>query len=111
MGIETFPEIENFQKLPHRVIVKGGSSTFTEGYGAELRGIVINNTGQSICDLRVCVVIFNENKLPIFSTRTSAEPESLSTGNIASFLFEFKELTHEIHDYYLYTKWRFDERE
>ena len=62
MDIEAFPEIENFQKLPRHVIVKGGSSTFDQKQGSELRGIVINNIGNTVRDIKVHIVIF-ENKV------------------------------------------------
>ena len=61
MGLETFPEIESFQKLPRQVIVKGGSASFSARDGAELRGIVINNSGSSIRDVRVSLVVFVVN--------------------------------------------------
>ena len=50
MGIEHFPEIETFQKLPRKVIVKGGNSGFDTKGRPELRGIVINNAGHPIRD-------------------------------------------------------------
>ncbi len=111
MGIEAFPEIENFQKLPRQVIVKGGSSTFSQERGAELRGIVINNIGHPIRGISVHVVIFNENKIPVLSTSTTADPETLPQGGIASFTFQIKTLDQEIQDYHLYTNWKFDDRE
>jgi len=110
MGLETFPEIESFQKLPRQVIVKGGSSTYSEKEGAELRGIVINNIGQPIRDLRVHVVIFDHQKIPILNTSTSADPDTLTQGAIASFVFQLKDFPSRISDYYLYTNWKFDDR-
>ena len=109
MGLETFPEIENFQKLPKQVIVKGGSSSFDVKEGALLRGIVINNRGHSICDLRIHIVVFNERKIPILNTSEEADPEILSQGALASFTFQLKDLTKEVADYYLYPTWRFYE--
>lgn len=111
MGIETFPEIENFQKLPRQVIVKGGSSSFDERDGALLRGIVINNIGHTIRDLKVHVVILDKNKLPVFSTGIAADPEVLPQGGIAAFAFLLKDYPEEIRDYHLYTHWKFDDRE
>ena len=109
MGIEAFPEIENFQKLPRQVIVKGGDSTFSQAQGAELRGIVINNIGHTIKDLRVNVVIFDSNKLPLLNVSTVPDQEILQQGGISNFVFQIPEHSSEISDYYLYTNWRFDE--
>lgn len=111
MGIETFPEIESFQKLPRQVIVKGGSSTFDETAGAALSGIVINNIGHAIKDIRVHVVIFNERKIPILNAGTVPDPEALPQGGIASFNFKIQDHPEKIIDYYLYVNWRFDDRE
>lgn len=111
MGIETFPEIENFQHLPRRVIVKGGSSSYTVEEGAELRGIVINNIGQPLSNLRVFVVVFNEKNIPLFNTSAQAVPDRVPQGGIASFSFRFKEFPHEIKHYYLYTEWNFNDKE
>lgn len=111
MGLEAFPEIESFQKLPRQVIIKGGDSTFSEKEGAELRGIVINNIGQAIRDLRVHAVILDENKIPIVSTSVEPAPNILPQGGIGSFTFQFKEYPQRIADYYLYGNWKFDDRE
>ena len=109
MGLETFPEIESFQKLPRQVILKGGASTYHSTQGAELRGIVINNTGQTIKEIRVNIVIFDERNIPIFNTGVAGDPESLSRGGVASFIFQLKDYPKEIKDYYLYSNWRFDD--
>ena len=111
MGIEEFPEIENFQKLPKQVIVKGGSSTFDAHKGAELRGIVINNIGHAIRNAVVHVVVFDQHKIPLLSTSVPSEPGELAQGGIGSFLFQLKDLKEKINDYHLYTSWRFDDRE
>ena len=111
MGIETFPEIESFQKLPRQVIVKGGSSDFSEHDGAWLRGIVINNIGQPIRDIRINVVIFDKKKIPILNVSATADPESLPQGGIGSFTFQIKSHSEVITDYYLYANWKFDDRE
>jgi len=110
MGLETFPEIENFQKLPHQVIVKGGHSSFSLAHGAQLRGIVINNIGHTIKDLKVHVVIFNERKIPILNTSAIPVPSALPQGTIATFLFQLKDHPREILDYYLYANWKFDDQ-
>jgi hypothetical protein len=109
MGLEAFPEIES--KLPRQVIVKGGNSTFSEKEGAELRGIVINNIGQSIRDLRVHAVILDENKIPVLSTSVDPNPNILPQGAVGSFTFQFKEYMQRIGDYHLYANWKFDDRE
>lgn len=111
MGLEAFPEIESFQKLPRQVIVKGGSSTYSEKEGAELRGIVINNIGHSIKDLRVQAVILDENKIPVMSTGVEPEPSFLPQGGIGSFVVRLKDYAQQIADYHLYANWKFDERE
>jgi hypothetical protein len=111
MGIEAFPEIESFQKLPRQVIVKGGSSSFSEGSGAELRGIVINNIGHSIQDIRANIVIFDEKKIPVLNSSTAVNPSRLPQGGIGTFVFQIKDYPQQISDYYLYSGWRFDDRE
>ena len=109
MGLETFPEIESFQKLPHQVIVKGGGSTYSEQEGAELRGIVINNIGHTIRDVKVNVVIFDRQKIPVLNISTRPEPQTLPQGGIAPFIFRVKDYHQKILDYYLYVNWRFDD--
>lgn len=111
MGIEAFPEIENFQHLPRRVIVKGGDSSFSQDEGARLRGIVINNIGQTIRNLKVSVVIFNEKKIPVLNTSIVPDPSAIPQGGISSFSFHLKEYPQQISDYYLYTDWTFDDKE
>ncbi len=109
MDIEAFPEIENFQKLPRQVIVKAGSTSFEASKGAVLRGIVINNSGHPIREVRVNVVILNERGMPVLNTSLSSDPDALPQGGIANFRFEFKEYPKAIIDYHLYTQWRFDD--
>lgn len=110
MGLETFPEIESFQKLPHQVIVKGGNPTFSAKDGAELRGIIINNIGHTICDIKVNLVIFNEKKIPMLNTSMMPDPATLPQGAITPFVFHLKEWDQPISDYHLYTNWKFDDR-
>ena len=110
MDIEAFPEIENFQKLPRQVIVKGGGFTASGASGNELRGLVINNIGHPIKDLRVHVVIFDARKIPQLSTSVAANPDRLDQGGMANFLFELKDYPHKVTDYHLYAGWKFDER-
>ncbi len=111
MGLETFPEIESFQKLPRKVIVKAGASSFSERDGAELRGIVINNIGHTICDLRVHVVILDTQGIPVMSAAATPEPDALPQGGISSFTFQIKDYAQKISDFHLYSNWRFDDRE
>ena len=109
MGIEKFPEIESFQKLPHRVIVKGGGSNFNPKDGAQLRGIVINNMGQLIREVSVNLVIFDDKERPLLNTSTMPDPSILPQGAVGSFLFELKDFPREIKNYYLYPSWKYDE--
>lgn len=111
MDVDAFPEIQNFQHLPRSVIVKGGSTSFDTTSGAELRGIVINNIGQSIKSLRVHVVIFDERKIPLLNTSVLADPEIVPQGGIASFVFKLSDFPNAIKDYHLFTNWSFDESE
>lgn len=110
MGIEQFPEIESFQKLPHRVIIKGGSSRFDPKEGAQLRGIVINNIGHTIRDVSVNLVVFDERETPLFNAVTAPDPPVLPQGAIGSFLFQLKDYPAEIKKYYLYSSWKYDDR-
>ena len=109
MGIEQFPEIETFQKLPRKVIVKGGSAGFDAKGKPQLRGIVINNVGQPICGIVVSLVIFNEQEIPILSKTTVPEPVALAQGAIASFAFVLEDYEREIKNYYLYATWKYDD--
>lgn len=111
MTLSEFPEIESFQKLPHRVIVKGGSSRVDPKAGAELRGIVINNMGQGIRDVSVGLVIFDEKERPVLNVSTASDPPTLPQGAIGSFLFQVKDYPEEIKRYYLYPSWKYDDRE
>jgi hypothetical protein len=111
MSLETFPEIESFQKLPHQVIVKGGKWNFKEREGAELRGIVINNIGHTIRDIKVHLVVFNEKKIPLLSTSAASNPDTLPQGGISAFVFQLKDFTETISDYHLYTNWKFDDKQ
>lgn len=111
MGLEKFPEIESFQKLPHRVIVKGGSSSFDPKEGAGLRGIIINNIGQTIREVSVNLVIFDDNETPLLNTSVVPDPPVLPQGAVGSFLFQLKDFPGEIKKYYLYSSWKYDDKE
>jgi hypothetical protein len=110
MGLEAFPEIESFQKLPRQVIVKGGSSTYDEREGAKLRGIVINNIGHPIRDVRVQVIILDSHGLPVMSAGAAPEPGDLPQGVIGSFTVHLENYPQRISEYHLTVNWRFDDR-
>lgn len=110
MDIEAFPEIESFQKLPRQVIVKGGGFTLEGSKGNELRGLVINNIGHPVKDIRIHLVVFDSRKIPQISTSVAANPDRLDQGGIANFLFQLKDYPTAIKDYHLYAGWKFDER-
>lgn len=109
MGIQEFPEIETFHKLPRRVIVKGGSSGFNAQGKPELRGIVINNVGHVVKDVRVSLIIFNQDEIPVLNTSTASEPDILPQGAIGSFTFTLEDQTQEITNHYLYANWKYDD--
>ncbi len=110
MGIESFPEIENFQKLPREVIIKGASTHFNEAEGASLQGIVINNIGHPIKNIRAHLVILNKDKVPLLGTSVPTDPDHLPQGGIANFRFHLKEHKKEIKEYFLHANWGFDEK-
>ncbi len=109
MSIEQFPEIETFQKLPRRVIVKGGNSGRNAKGESELRGIVINNIGHPVRDIKVFLVIFDEQEIPILNRNTIPNPSLISQGGIASFVFTLEDYPKEITNYYLYASWNYDD--
>lgn len=109
MGIEQFPEIETFQRLPRKVIVKGGGSGFSPEGKPELRGIVINNSGHSIKGIKVSMVIFSEQDIPMLNKSTAPDPDALPQGAIGSFTFTLSDYDKEITNYYLYANWKYDD--
>ncbi|MBU9889034.1 MAG: hypothetical protein KTQ49_04105 [Candidatus Omnitrophica bacterium] len=109
MGIESFPEIENFQKLPHEVIIKGAGTRFIPSEGAELRGIVINNVGHPIKNVRAQLVVFDKDRVPLLGVSTPTDPDRLPQGGMAHFHFRLKDQKQEIKDYFLHANWSFDE--
>lgn len=111
MGLETFPEIENFQKLPRQVIVKAGQTSVDPVDGARLNGIVINNSGHGIRDLKANIVVFDEKKIPVLNTSIKTDPDALPQGGMASFTFQLKDYKAKFPDYYLYTNWAFDNQD
>ncbi len=108
MRLNSFPEIEDFRKLPREVVVKGAISETDIQKGVEIRGIVINNIGQPIKNIRVQVVVFDEYHLPQMSTSLSPSPPKLQQGGIANFIFTFQGLEKPVKDFYLHANWGFD---
>lgn len=111
MGLETFPEIESFNKLPRQVIVKAGSSTYDESEGARLRGIVINNSGHAIKDIWVRAIVLDDHSIPVMSTGVTPEPSGLHQGGIASFSVQVENYAKKISNCHLTVDWKFDDRE
>ena len=109
MSIEQFPEIETFQKLPRKVIVKGGSASLDAKGRPELCGIVINNVGQPIRALKVFLVVFDDQEIPILNRNIVPNPDALPQGGIASFSFVLSEHDKEITNCYLYANWKYDD--
>ena len=111
MGIEAFPEIERFQKLPRQIIVKGGNPSVDEEGATRLQGIVINNIGHTARDVRVNIVILNSKGIPLLNTSTPSEPTLLPQGTIGSFVFKIPHGEGDIAHHHLYATWKFDDRE
>ncbi len=109
MRLNSFPEIEDFHKLPHEVVVKGAISESDLKKGVEIRGIVINNIGQAIKNIRVQVVVFDEYHLPQMSTGLFPTPPKLQQGGIANFIFLLEGLEKPVKDFYLHANWGFDD--
>ncbi|MBI4397870.1 MAG: hypothetical protein HY586_01960 [Candidatus Omnitrophica bacterium] len=109
MGIEEFPAIESFQKLPKKLIVKGGDSALNQNQDAQLMGLVINNLGQPVRDLVVHLVVFDEKEIPVIHVSTQPDPGCLDQGNMASFKFTLEKFGRVIKNYYLYANWKYDD--
>ena len=109
MGIEEFPAIESFQRLPKKIIVKGGDSVVNKNGDAELGGIVINNLGQSVCDIVVHLVVFDEKEMPAINASIKPEQDRLEQGNIASFKFTLEKFGQPVKNFYLYANWKYDD--
>ena len=110
MRIESFPDIENFQKLPKQVIVKGGEISIDESKGLELGGIVLNNVGHAIRNIRVHLILFDSRNIPLFKRTLTPKPDAVEQGGISTFLFQTDEVDEKNPTYYLYADWKFDER-
>jgi len=111
MSIEDFPVIEDFHKMPRKLIVKGGTTSFSPEAGASLQGIVINNTGQAVKEIRVGIVVFDERKMPVRNATTHPENALLAQGGISAFSFKFQDHAQNIKDYHLYVDWTFEDKE
>ena len=109
MSIEEFPEIEAFQKLPRRVIVKGSISTVNKDGHAELSGIVINNLGQPVKGLRVNLIVFDSREMPVLNASAESDPPRLTQGGISSFKIVAEGYKDKITNYYLYPSWQYDD--
>ncbi len=109
MSIEEFPEIEAFQKLPRRVIVKGSISTVNKDGHAELSGIVINNLGQPVKGLRVNLIVFDSREMPVLNASSAPDPPRLPQGGISSFKIVAEGYKDKITNYYLYPSWQYDD--
>ncbi|HNV86859.1 MAG TPA: hypothetical protein PKL97_07875 [Candidatus Omnitrophota bacterium] len=111
MSIEEFPEIEDFHRLPRRVIVKGGVSRVNANGDAELSGIVLNNLGQPIKGLKVNLVVFDDREMPILNALTDPEPARLAQGGISSFKIVLPGHKEQVTNCYLYPTWQYDDSE
>ncbi len=111
MGIEEFPEIESFQRLPKKLIVKGGDSTVDSNQDTTFKGLVINNLGQSVKDVVVHLIVFDEDNIPVLQVSAKPEPDRLSQGNMASFKVKMQGFAKPINNYYLHSQWKYDDSE
>ena len=109
-NFEHFPTIEAFQNLPRQVIVKGGKTDVVSDDTAELSGIVINNLSQPIRDIRVNLILFDEDEMPIMNLTAASNPDRLDQGTIASFTVKVRERGKPIDNHYLYATWQYDDR-
>ena len=110
MDVEDFPPIETFKKLPKRVVVKGGVASFNAQNQPQLSGIVINNSGQTVMNLKVHLILFDHRNIPIENATEVPEPGTLLQGQIASFLFTLPNFKGKITNSYLYATWVYDDK-
>lgn len=109
MGIEEFPDIESFQRLPKKLIVKGGDSSTDDAGNTMMKGLVINNLGQRVESISVHLIVFDEKEIPIQNVRVEPQPNSLDQGNMASFKIAIPKFGKPIDNYYLYAQWKYDD--
>ncbi len=107
MGVEDYPDIESFHKLPKKLIIKAGDTDVTAGGDAGLSGIVINNLGQAVQKIEVFLVLFNENNIPAEHLRAEPDPNRLTQGGLGSFRFILKGKNKKISNYYLHARWEY----
>ncbi|MBI4431729.1 MAG: hypothetical protein HY587_08485 [Candidatus Omnitrophica bacterium] len=109
-NFDHFPTIEAFQKLPRQVIVKGGKTSVSENGASELSGIVINNLTQPIRNVRVNLILFDENQMPLRNITAAPHPNRLAQGTIGSFTVKAESSEKEIDNYYLYATWEYEDK-
>ena len=64
---------------------------------------------QPIRDIRVELVVFDRQRIPLLGTSAATDPDRLPQGGIANFHFQLKDFSQEIKNYYLHANWTFDE--
>src|SRR3990167_5766761 len=109
MGIEEFPAIESFQRLPKKIIVKGGDSVINKNGDTELAGLVINNLGQPVRDIVVHLIVFDEKEMPAVNLSMKPDPDRLDQGNMASFKFILEKFGAPVKNFHLYANWKYDD--
>jgi len=107
MGFEDFPDIESFSKLPKKLIIKAGEASLTEAGDAILTGIVINNLGQTVKDVNLFLILFDDNHVPTEEHRVEPDPVQLSQGALGAFKFMLKGHKQKISNYYLHSRWSY----
>ena len=70
-----------------------------------------NNLGQSVRDIVVHLVVFDEKEMPVINVTTRPDPDRLSQGNLASFKFVLEKFGKPIKNFYLYSNWKYDDSE
>jgi hypothetical protein len=111
VGFENFPEIESFSKLPKKLILKAGETAFNAEGDATLSGIVINNLGQSVQNVEVFLVLFDDKNIPQEHLKTASDPAELAQGGLGSFRFVAKGRKEKIVNYYLHTQWDYIDKD
>jgi len=107
MGFEDFPDIESFNKLPKKLIIKAGETSVTDKGEAILTGIVINNLGQTVQGVQIFLILFDDNHVPLAEHRAEPDPNKLSQGALGAFKFSLKGHRQKITNYYLHTRWSY----
>lgn len=107
MGFEDFPSIESFHKLPKKLVIKAGDTNIDEAGDATLSGIVVNNLGQSVRNVEVSLVLFDDKNIPIEHHRVEPDPSQLPQGSLGSFRFIIKGRKKNITNYYMHARWQY----